>query len=485
MPTTGLHSVSCRRLTLPQVILVATCLCVLALSARTASALIFGGEGNDPLNDPGWPVGAAAVFNVTERVAYWEGPPLGGGEHHAECRGDAAAFNRVLQDFANISATTKRIVVHDGVGNSVWLNINNEPDKREAAKIDWSFTVWVPESFNRIKAFPPDLRPSLDAAADGTPIPRIDVYTGGRINWDDVEVPEGIDVVDHRLVAHGFTPEDGTVLEGTITDLESGAPLAAEVQLQSIESQDSGGYKYTTVRSMQTDADGHWVIKNTPAGWYQLVALADGYAARILGYGRYDGQPLWEAHSGGLAPASSVSGRVIDDVGQPLPAVEVRLDNVAVGDVAYNSAGDVTVVTGDDGRFEITGVPAGKGSVWVTRPGYVRPGLGADTPVPSSGLTLTMQRASSMQVTVDFGDKPRATGVEYIVNASPEGGDEVGAWGGSGQIEDDDSITFVQVPAGRYVLTGRPNPGAANQETDPVTVDLKPGESAEVTLKAK
>lgn len=466
-------------------ILAGTCLCVVALSARVASALIFGGEGNDPLNDPGWPVGAAAVFNVTERVAYWEGPPIGGGEYHAECRGGTLAFNRVLQDFARISATTRRIVVHDGVGHSFWLNMNNEPDKRAAAKIDWSFTVWVPGSFNRLKALPADLRPGLDSAADGTPIPRIDVYTGGSINWDEVEVPEGIDVVDNRLVAHGFTLEDGTVLEGTITDLESGAPLAAEVQLQSIETQDSGGYKYTTVHTEQTDADGHWVIRNAPPGRHQLVALADGYAARLLGYGQFEEQPVWHGYTAGLAPAAAVSGRVIDDVGQPLPAVEVRLDNLAVGDVAYNPAGSVTAVTGDDGRFEITGVPQGKGSLWLIRPGYVRPGLGADTAVPASGLTLTMQRAASVKVTVDFGDNPRAAGIEYLVNVSPEGGDEVGTWGGSSQIDDDDSTTFVQVPAGRYVFTGRPNPSGANQQTDPVTVDLGPGEAAEVTLKAK
>jgi hypothetical protein len=58
-------------MTRSRMILASTCLCVVALGARVASALIFGGEGNDPLNDPGWPVGAAAVFNVTERVAYW------------------------------------------------------------------------------------------------------------------------------------------------------------------------------------------------------------------------------------------------------------------------------------------------------------------------------------------------------------------------------------------------------------------------------
>ncbi|HEX3449516.1 MAG TPA: hypothetical protein VHS97_14775, partial [Isosphaeraceae bacterium] len=54
-----------------------------------AYALITGGEGNKPISDPGWHAGAAAIFNHTGRVAWWEGPPFGGGQWHAECRGDA------------------------------------------------------------------------------------------------------------------------------------------------------------------------------------------------------------------------------------------------------------------------------------------------------------------------------------------------------------------------------------------------------------
>ena len=70
-------------------------------SLSPAWALITGGEGNEPVHDPGWPTGASVVFNTKSRVAYWEGPPLGGGQSHAECRGDTAEFQRVLDDFAN------------------------------------------------------------------------------------------------------------------------------------------------------------------------------------------------------------------------------------------------------------------------------------------------------------------------------------------------------------------------------------------------
>ena len=86
-----------------------------AAPCRPAFALITGGEGNKPLVDPGWPKGADAIFNTPERIAWWEGPPLGGGQWHAECRGDAKALNAVLGDFAKLDVKSKRIVLHDGI----------------------------------------------------------------------------------------------------------------------------------------------------------------------------------------------------------------------------------------------------------------------------------------------------------------------------------------------------------------------------------
>ena len=65
------------------------------------------------------------------------------------------------------------------------------------------------------------------------------------------------------------------------------------------------------------------------------------------------------------------------------------------------------------------------------------------------------------------------------------GGDRIGAYGGVGQINAKNQMTFENVPAGRYVFSGRPNPSSDNQETNPITVDLKGGETAKVILNAK
>jgi hypothetical protein len=133
---------------------------ILAVAPREAFALIIGGEGNTPVRDPGWPVGAGAIFNVVSRITWWEAPPFGGGQWHAECRGDAKALNAVLAEFARLDVKSKRIVLHDGIGNSFWLNANNEPAKRDVAKMDWMFMVWQPEKWMRLRTLPANLNPT-------------------------------------------------------------------------------------------------------------------------------------------------------------------------------------------------------------------------------------------------------------------------------------------------------------------------------------
>src|ERR1051326_6722675 len=100
-----------RLIKLRGVLLLVLAAAIVAGSPGPAFALIMGGEGNKPISDPGWPKGAEAIFNVKARIAYWEGPPLGGGQWHAECRGDAKALNAVLADFAKVDVKEKRIVL--------------------------------------------------------------------------------------------------------------------------------------------------------------------------------------------------------------------------------------------------------------------------------------------------------------------------------------------------------------------------------------
>ena len=459
---------------------------IVAIPLQQALALIIGGVGNSPLRDPGWPEGAAVIFNTPARVAYWEGPPFGGGQWHAECRGDAKAFNAVLADFAKLDVKSKRLVIHDGPGKSFWLNTNDEPAKRAQAKMDWSFMVWQPDNWKRLRKLPADLNPTNPNDAENGPPSQIDVYTGGNIKWTDVVVPKGITIDDRRLEARGYTLADGIVLEGKVTDLATKKPVSAMMRLELIDPQRDakGGYRYKNVAGAVSGAGGHWVLKKAPEGWHRVVIEAPGYVPRVAGHAKFDDQPKWQSFDVALARAALVTGRIIDDEGQPLADVEVRIANVAVeGGGRYESPLGYTVKTGKDGRFKAEQVPVGKATIWVHKPGYIRPGLGQPIAMPQHDVELKMTKSASLEVTIDFGDKVRPQG--YIVHIAPEGGEKIGSYGGSGNINAKNQMTFDNVPPGRYVFSGQPNPGSANQKTDPVTIELKGGQSAKVTLKAK
>jgi len=100
--------------------------------------------------------------------------------------------------------------------------------------------------------------------------------------------------------------------------------------------------------------------------------------------------------------------------------------------------------------------------------------------MPKEDIALAMKKSARVHVTVDFGATARPQG--YIVSIEPEGGGGVGTWGGSGNIDDKNQISFENVPPGKYVLQGRPNPGRANEGSASVTADLKGGETTEVIL---
>jgi hypothetical protein len=71
------------------------------------------------------------------------------------------------------------------------------------------------------------------------------------------------------------------------------------------------------------------------------------------------------------------------------------------------------------------------------------------------------------------------------VQIAPEEGAAVGSYSGSGQINDKNQISFDYVPPGRYVVRGRPNPGADNQQTEPVAAPVMSGQTAEIKITAK
>jgi hypothetical protein len=457
---------------------------VLFLLPSSTIAMITGGAGNKPISDPGWPKGASGIFNHSARIAWWEGPPFGGGQWHAEYRGDAKTLNAMLEGLAKLDMKTKRVVVHDGVGASLWLNPNREASKREAARMDWSFMVWQPDHWERLRTLPPDLNPTAPADAANGPPTQIDVYTSGSVRWPAVVVPSGVDVVDERLEAHGFKPADGIVLEGKVVEIGTQKPLSAVVKLERVAPQAKGGYAYPLVADTTADSHGRWVIRSAPAGWYRVVVEKSGFAPRVASYAQFDDQPRWSSFDCALAQTASVSGTVTDDAGEPLAGVKVQFLNVtADAAVRYQSPDDLSCLTDASGHFHFNRLPTGGATITLSKLGHVRPGLGEPVKTPAENVNLTMHKSARLRVRVDFGGKTRPAG--YLVDIEPEGGSRVGTWGGSGNIDEHNEITFSDFPPGRYVLRGHPNPSSADELTQPLAVDLKGGRLTEVTLRAK
>ncbi|MDF1841392.1 MAG: hypothetical protein P1U77_08155, partial [Rubripirellula sp.] len=103
--------------------------------------------------------------------------------------------------FAKLNVKTKRLMIHDEIGNRFWLNPNRKPDKQSAAKMDWSLVVWVPASWKSLhepdRRTPENLIDPDDAKLEGPPAV-IEVYTGGSIRWPNVSIPNRITGIDKR-----------------------------------------------------------------------------------------------------------------------------------------------------------------------------------------------------------------------------------------------------------------------------------------------
>lgn len=454
---------------------------LLAVS-RHAQALILGAAGNDPVNERPWPQGSLAVANLPSRIAWWEGPPLGGGESHFEYRGDADALNEALKAFAKIAAPKRRLKVFDGPEQSFWLNANREKDKNEP--MDWVFVVWEAERFNQLFNNPANtfLANSENFGRD-VPAPEISVYVGGNIDWAKVVVPEGIEIDDQRLEAHGYKASDGTVIEVSVWKMTDRQPLpSAELALERIEPQPTGGYRYQTVSSKAADKDGKIVLQGAPDGWNQLIVWAEGYAPRLIAYTKED-QPRWHHFDAYLAKAHKVTGTVIDENDKPVPGATVRIDDVLGADSrGYATARPLSTTTDEQGAFLMESVPEGFGRFRAYADDYVFKGLGETQPLHADPVVVRVVHAGKLKATVQV--KQGQTPENYIIEIAPSDGDGIGKWGGSAQPAADGTYTFTHIPPGSYTLSARPNPGAETDRTESATVEIKGGETAEVTLKA-
>ncbi|MBX3442983.1 MAG: carboxypeptidase regulatory-like domain-containing protein [Planctomyces sp.] len=449
---------------------------------KGAWALILGGEGNDPVRDPGWPTGAAEVANLKSRIAWWEGPPFGGGEWHFEFRGDTAAFQAALDALARIQAPERRLTILDGRGRSFWLDSSRKPGGDDA--MDWEFVVWQPASFYRLFGSPGRTFLSGSEHYRGeVPTPELIVYVGGLIDWNRVVVPDGIEIADQRLESHGYVLEDGAVLEVRAWDMATLGPIAgAELVIESIEPQPTGGYAHRELAVVAADDSGRMVHQGVLEDWRQAFVRAPGFASRIVTHLRGN-EPRWRQFDVRLAKSQRIEGVIVDERGDPVPGATVRIDDLLGPDGRGYPATTSTQTTSDEqGQFVMEGIPEGYGRFRGYSPRHTFVGLGEVAELTEKPVTVRVVTAGEIAVTVELPDAPRGS---YIVEVAPEGGSRVGSWGGSAQLDPEGRHTFTNVPPGRYTLSARPNPGSESDRTREVIAEVKAGETAQVTLQAR
>ncbi len=455
--------------------------CVVFLFPKVGVCLITGEHGNRPVQDRGWPLGSVETANLPTRLGYWEGPPFGGGEYHFlyRCR-NTDEFNEALKTFAAIQANRLELVVHNGPEYSFWLKQNDEKLSKAENRVDWTFTVWVPENWNRLYNSPRSLFLS-DQPNFRKPVaaPRIDVYIGGSsIVWEDVNVPENLVVVDKRSGSVSAEFAGSGLVRGKVFDMSTGKPIAgAQIALVKRE----GRGKWKKVIDGATDEQGFCQIEKIPLGYYEIRIRAGGYASRKQG--SYDNKrPEYHQFEVCLARPSYIKGTVSDVEGNPIEGVKVSANNVIGIDGFGYSCIDAKVATTDkEGRFEIPNLPTGFTNIGCRSESlHLKNSIFEVYAIPSDEIRLTMEGTGIIRGKVVDEDGRKPSG-EVHIHVRPQG-EQIGKWGGSARCKEDGSFKFTGVPPGEYLLGTDFKLAIEGERTNAKSISVEAGKTCEVEI---
>jgi hypothetical protein len=461
---------------------------MIVLFSQPGLSMVMVG-GSDPIEDHGWPTGSLELANLPTRISWMAGPPFGTGsmyEFRYHCK-HTDQFNDALKAFASIQADKLEVVIHngtqDGIEGEIITTISDD-------YIDWTFTVWNPQDWDRLKNTSrsfyrlPDseTKKPVPFVKDPLPAPRIDVHLGGgAVIWSAVKIPQqkNLIVIDKRpgTIAQKFAGRG--LVQGKVFDLETKKPIPG-AQIVLAKRQGQRDWKDSIQES--ADKKGVCQIGQIPLGMYQIRIQAQGYVATEMDF--YDNRKpeIFEFESGMLRPFT-VKGKIVDVTGNPLKDLEVRAgDFVEPGGNGYPAYGDGSAITNAQGEFEIRNLPKGFASLCCRVKGlYQQDSIFELYPVPGENIILTMTGTGTVRgKVIDEAGKSITDEVHIIVRPP---GEQIGKWGGSSRCASDGSFEFTNVPPGEYLVGTDHTLYTDSEKANAKLVVVKAGKIHEVEVK--
>jgi len=270
-------------------------------------------------------------------------------------------------------------------------------------------------------------------------------------------------------------------------------------------------------RVTSTALDGRYEITDLPAGRYTLRAERSGYLTLRYGQTRplEQGIPLdvrerdtIERVDFTLPRAGIITGRVVDELGEPISDVQVFAMRSAYwqGRRRLVPAGSFVGRTDDEGAYRLSGLTPGTYLVmavlrdtWTTRQGNVEQTFGyAPTYAPGTAAVAEAQRVTlgigqrigPVDLALVAGRAASISGTATDAVGRPLAGRTVGLGrqvvgpdsgafmvAGNGTVSPDGTFTITNIPPGQYTLTAQaPVPGTGSNNVPerivmPITVD--------------
>jgi hypothetical protein len=452
-------------------------LLILSCFLQPSHALILVGHGNDPVTDHGWPSNAVTVANLKSRTGWWEGPPFGGGEWHFEYVGDTATFQQALDAFAKIDSTNLDLFIHDGGQFSFASDPNHE---QTTNNLDWTFTIWVPKNWQHLygqghgHGFSDD--PNFGKSM---PPPRIDLYPDSqtKIAFEKIKVPANVKIQDERAIAAGVDVSGGTVLLATILEAGTHQPIPGARLIATARDEKNQYTKPFT--NAVADEKGIASLTGLPSQVFQISATAGGFVEAAVEYGDFPAHS-YKQFEVALARANSVSGTVVDESGNGIPAIRLVAANTLLAtNVPYRTLTKPETVTDSEGHFTLTNLPAGLAQIWTFSTNYFSTNLFIYHPVPGPEIVIPVRRADALLLKIQdaSGNSIHQWQNQQVqVTLHPAGGDVIGSYGGGGDVDTNGTHFFSGVHPGDYKISVNPS-----DKTSSVTVE--PAKTAEAIIQ--